>query len=68
MIASHQNLLTPAEVERDYRISTRTQRNWRKADAAFRATVVRLGRKTIMFDRAAIEAWIESRRESQVQK
>lgn len=68
MIASHQNLLTPAEVERDYRISTRTQRSWRKADAAFRATVVRLGGKTIMFDREALEVWLESRRESRVQK
>lgn len=68
MIASHQKLLTPAEVEHDYRISTRTQRNWRKADAAFRATVVRLGRKTVMFDRAALEAWFESRRESWLQK
>lgn len=63
MIASHQNLLTPLEVERDFRIPRRTQRHWRKIDPTFRAASLKIGSKKVLFDRALLEAWIETQRQ-----
>lgn len=63
MIASHQNLLTPKEVERDFRIPGRTQRHWRKTDPTFRAIALKVGGKRVLFDRASLEAWLETQRQ-----
>lgn len=68
MIASHMNLLSVADVERDLRIPGRTQRHWRKTDPAFRAAVMKVGGKRVLYDRVALEKWLESQRESRVAK
>lgn len=63
VIASHETLLTPREVERDFRIPGRTQRDWRNADLTFRATSLRIGGKRVLFDRASFEEWLEMQRQ-----
>lgn len=68
MHAAHENLLTVREVERDFRIPARTQRHWRTNNPAFRATTLKLGGKRVMYDRKALELWLESQRETRVQK
>lgn len=68
MIAAHANLLSVTEVEHDFRIPGRTQRHWRKHNPEFRATVIKIGGKRVMYDRKALEAWLETQRETMLQK
>jgi len=68
MHAAHENLLSVREVERDFRIPARTQRHWRTHNPAFRATALKLGGKRVLYDRKALELWLESQRETRVQK
>ena len=68
MNVAHENFLSVAEVERDFRIPARTQRHWRTHNPAFRATVLKVGGKKVLYDRRALELWFERQRESKVQK
>jgi len=68
MIAPHENLLTVADVAKAYRIPGRTQRYWRANDPSFRETVLKVGGWRVFYDRRALELWLESQRETRVQK
>ena len=55
-------LITPREVESDYRIPENTQAIWRCANRyGFRDLVIKVGR-SVRYRRSGIEAWLESRR------